>query len=114
TVISKASLAVSFTRNKRDESAHKRDIRIIRTNITLDNRIACAEYSPADQLPQLIRQLFAVPHFNLDELFAAKISPVPVGRRHLLQRLLVKPRPDAVRIVLGILILQRNDFADYI
>ena len=39
---------------------------------------------------------------------AAEIGPVPIGRRHLLQRLFQQPGPNAVRPACGVRVLQAN------
>jgi len=43
---------------------------------------------------------------HLEQLRAAEVGPVPVGRRHLIERFFEKPRPDSVGAAAGVLVLK--------
>mgnify|MGYP000129261747 CR=1 FL=1 len=49
---------------------------------------------------------------DLEELDAAEVGPVPVGRRHLREGLLEEPGPDAVGPVFRVLVLQGDDLPE--
>ena len=77
----------------------------------LDEGAAGVEDGVLDLLLQVGGQPVHVVDGHLEELGAAEVGPVPIGRRHFLERLLHKPRPDAIRPAFRVLVLQGNNAA---
>ena len=97
-----------LARDQRDVGSHQGDVRVARADVAPHDRAGRVQDRVVDLLLQVGGQAVQVIDGDLQELRAAEIRPVPVRRRHLVERLFEEPRPDAVGRAVRVLVLQRD------
>jgi len=111
-VVSQLRDIKKFTRNERHVGSHYSDVGVARADISALDRMCRVEDGIFDFLLNIFREPVQVVNSDLEQLCTAEVSPVPVRRRHFFERFFEEPRPYSVGSTAGVLVLERDNFAE--
>ncbi len=105
-VVEQRAVLESLAGDQGDIGPHDRDIGVAGPDVAPLDGTSGVQDRLSHLLLQRSGQAVHVIDRHLEQLRAAEVGPVPVGRRHSIERLFEEPRPDAVGAAVRVLVLE--------